>query len=98
MWIGWLELDVLLGDVHGLKEKRAIIRPILAEIRRRFAVSAAEVDVQDLHRRGALGVACVAGDQGHLVDQLDTVERFVAGRPEIDLLSVRRRVLRSDDE
>lgn len=97
MWIGWLELDLLLGDVRSLKEKRAVIRPIVAEIRRRFAVSVGEVDLQDLHRRGALGVACVAGDQRHLVDQLDTVERFVAGRPEIELLSARRRVLRSDD-
>jgi uncharacterized protein YlxP (DUF503 family) len=97
MWIGWLELDVLLGDVHGLKEKRAVVRPILAEIRRRFALSVAEVDLQDLHRRSTLGVAGVAGDHGHLVDQLDTVERFVAGRPEIELLAVRRRVLRSDD-
>jgi len=22
MWIGWLELDLLLGDVHSLKAKR----------------------------------------------------------------------------
>lgn len=98
MWIGWLELDVLLGDVHGLKEKRSVVRPVLAEIRRRYAVSVAEVGLQDLHRRTELGVACVAADAGHLTDQLDTIERFVAGRPEVELLAVRRRVLRSEDE
>src|ERR1700756_1596625 len=42
MWIGWLELDLLLGDVHSLKEKRSVVRPIVAELRRRFSVSAAE--------------------------------------------------------
>ena len=52
MWIGWLELDLLLGDVHSLKEKRAVVGPIVAELQRRFAVSAAEVGTQDLHRRG----------------------------------------------
>ena len=36
-------LDVLLGDVHSLKEKRSVVRPLVAEVRRRFAVSAAEV-------------------------------------------------------
>ena len=45
MWTGSLELDLLLGDVHSLKEKRSLVRPLLAEIRRRFAVSAAEVAV-----------------------------------------------------
>ncbi|HSN38124.1 MAG TPA: DUF503 family protein, partial [Arthrobacter sp.] len=26
MWIGWIEFDVLLGDVHSLKEKRSVVR------------------------------------------------------------------------
>ncbi|MDT5086774.1 MAG: uncharacterized protein QOJ61_3817, partial [Mycobacterium sp.] len=28
MWIGWLEFDLLLGDVHSLKQKRSVVRPI----------------------------------------------------------------------
>ena len=55
MWIGWLELDLLLGDVHSLKEKRSVVRPIVAELQRRLAVSAAEVGDQDLHRRATVG-------------------------------------------
>lgn len=31
MWIGWIELDLLLGDVHSLKEKRSVIRPLITE-------------------------------------------------------------------
>ena len=34
MWIGWLEFDLLLGDVHSLKQKRSVIRPIVAELHR----------------------------------------------------------------
>ena len=51
MWVGWLEFDLLLGDVHSLTEKRSVIRPIIAELRRRFAVSAAETGAHELHRR-----------------------------------------------
>ena len=32
MWIGWTEFDILLGDVHSLKEKRSVVRPLLAEL------------------------------------------------------------------
>lgn len=98
MWIGWLELDLLLGDVHSLKEKRSVVRPIVAEVHRRYAVSVAEVGDQDVHRRATVGVALVAGDSPHLIELLDTVERHVAGRPEVDLLSARRGIRTSDDE
>ena len=97
MWIGWLEFDVLLGDVHSLKQKRSAIRPIIAELQRRFAVSAAEIGSHDLHRRAGIGLAVVSGDHGHAVDVLDAAERLVAARPEIELLSARRGLHRSDD-
>lgn len=97
MWIGWLEFDVLLGDVHSLKEKRSLIRPVVAELHRKLAVSAAETGSQELHRRAGLGVSVVAADRGHVVDVLDSAERMVAARPELELLSVRRGLRHSDD-
>ena len=97
MWIGWLEFDILLGDVRTLKQKRSVVRPIVAELRRRFAVSVAETGSLDLHRRAGIGVAVVAADRMHAVDVLDAAERLVAARPEIELLSARRELRRSDD-
>ena len=97
MWICWIEFDYLLGDVHSLKQKRSVTKPLLAEIRRRFAVTAAEVDHLDLHRRAAIGVAAVSPDAGHLVELLDSVERFGADRPDIALVATRRRLLNSSD-
>ncbi|POX38324.1 DUF503 family protein, partial [Streptomyces sp. Ru72] len=51
----------------------------------------AEVGDQDLYRRATIGLAAVSGDAGHLTDVLDRCERLVAARPEVELLSVRRR-------
>ncbi len=98
MWIGWLEFDLLLGDVRSLKQKRSAVRPVIAELARRFGVSAAEVGCQELHRRAAVGVAMVAADRAHVVEVLDAAERLVAARPELELLSVRRGLRRSTDE
>jgi uncharacterized protein YlxP (DUF503 family) len=92
-----LELDLLLGDVHSLKEKRSVVRPVLAELRRRFEVAAAEADNQDLHRRTLIGVAAVAADHGHVRRVLDACERLVAVRPEVELLSARQRLIGPDD-
>jgi uncharacterized protein YlxP (DUF503 family) len=97
MWIGWLEFDVLLGDVRSLKQKRSVIRPVVAELQRKFSVSAAETGSYELFRRARVGVALVSGDRGHAVDVLDAAERMVAAHPEFELLSVRRSLLRSED-
>lgn len=98
MFVGTLELDVLLGDVHSLKDKRALVRPVLADLRRQFDVAVAEVGHQDLHRRAILGVAVVSRDAAHCTDVLDSCERFVAARPELDLLSAHRTLRDSDDD
>jgi uncharacterized protein YlxP (DUF503 family)/quinol monooxygenase YgiN len=97
MWIGWIEFDILLGDVQSLKEKRSVVRPLIAEVKRRFDVSVAEVGDHDQYRRTRLGVGLVAADRAHLVEVLAAVERLVAGRPEIELLSARQRDLHSED-
>src|SRR5688500_9322427 len=98
MFVGALEMDVLLGDVHSLKEKRSVVRPVLAELRRKFAVSVAEAGHLDLHRRALVGVSCVAADPGHVTEMLDRCERMVAARPEFELLSARRRMMGPEDD
>ncbi|WP_156726845.1 DUF503 domain-containing protein [Streptomyces apocyni] len=98
MYVGTLSFDLLLGDVRSLKEKRSVVRPIVAELQRKYAVSVAEVGDQDLHRRAQVGVAMVSGDAGHLSDVLDRCERLVAARPEVELLSVRRRFHGEEDD
>ena len=98
MFTGTLSLDLLLGDVHSLKEKRSLVRPIVAELRRRFEVAAAEAGDLDLHHRALIGVAVVAVDAAHCGQVLDACERMVAARPEVELLSVRRRFHSEEDE
>ena len=97
MYVGTLSFDLLLGDVASLKQKRSVVRPIVAELRRKYPVSAAEVGEQDLHRRAVIGLAVVSGDAAHVTDVLDRCERWMTGRPEVELLSARRRVHGGDD-
>jgi len=97
MFIGSLRLDLLLGDVHSLKAKRSVVRPLIAELAR-HSVAVAEAGHLDLHRRALVGVAVVAADARHCTDVLDACERLVAARPEVELLSARRRLINEEDE
>jgi len=97
VYVGTLQLDLLLGDVHSLKEKRSVVRPIVAELKRRYDVAAAEAGHTELHRRSIVGVALVSGDAAHCREVLDACERLVAARPEVELLSARQRLYGEED-
>jgi len=98
VWIGWIEFDLLLGDVHSLKQKRSILRPILADLNRRAEVAVSEVGSHDLHRRASVGVTVVGGGITHVRDVLDRAERMLAEEhPEVTLLSARRGLHSSED-
>jgi uncharacterized protein YlxP (DUF503 family) len=98
VFTGSLALDLLLGDVHSLKQKRSVVRPIVSELRRKHEVSAAEAGHLDLHRRALIGVAVVAADASHVREVLAACERLVAERPEVELLSAHMQLHKEDDE
>lgn len=91
-----VEFDLRLPGCQSLKEKRAVVRPIVDGLRNRHAVSVAETDHQDLWQRAAIGVAVVSETPGHAREMMDEVERFVWSFPEIEVLSAMSRWLEED--
>ena len=99
MYVGALTLDILLGDVRSLKQKRSVVRPLVAEVHRRYpGVAVGETGFLDLHRRAEIGIAVVSSTAAHAKEVLDACERFVAGRPEIELLAASQRLLTPESE
>jgi uncharacterized protein YlxP (DUF503 family) len=91
-----MSVDVLLQS-RSLKEKRAVVRPLIAHLRREFAVTAAEAGHLDLVGRTQLGIAVVAPDMAHCRDVLDTCQRWVEAEPHVDFVDARRTYV-SDEE
>jgi uncharacterized protein len=99
VYVGALTLDVLLGDVRSLKQKRSVVRPLVAEVHRRFpGVAVGETGHLDLHRRAEIGIAVVSSTAANARQVLEACERFVAERPEIELLAARQRLLTPEGE
>lgn len=97
MITGTASFDLLLpGDSRTLKVRRSYVRPVLAALRR-LEVSVADVGPADLPGRAEIGVAVVSAEAEHVRDVLDACERLMAERPEVELLSVRRRLYGGDD-
>jgi uncharacterized protein YlxP (DUF503 family) len=99
VYVGALTLDVLLGDVRSLKQKRSAVAAVLAEIRRRHpGVAVAETGSLEAYRRAEIGVAVVSSTAAHATRVLQACERVVAARPELELLSARHRLVSEEEE
>jgi uncharacterized protein len=94
VYVGALTIDVLLGDVRSLKQKRSVVKPLVADVHRKFpGVAVGETGHLDLHRRAEIGIAVVSSTAANAREVLDACERYVAERPEIEVLSARQRLL-----
>jgi len=75
--IGVLEVELRLPLCHSLKEKRGILAKTKTHLRKRHAVSLAEVAHRDAWGRAGLAIATVSGDAGtaeqHLRSTLETL-------------------------
>ena len=72
MNISLLTLDIFLPDSHSLKDKRIVLRRLKDRLRK-FNVSIAECDHQDLWQRSTVGIVYISSDRGILEKTLNTV-------------------------
>jgi uncharacterized protein YlxP (DUF503 family) len=98
MYVATGEFDLLFGEVPSLKAKRGLVRPLVAELRRRFDVSCGEVGDADLLRRAVIGVAVVSNDAAVARGVVERCEGLIAARPECDLLAARVRLFRPGED
>ena len=91
-----LSIELHLPESRSLKSRRAVVKPLVEGLRRRYGVSAAEVAHQQTWQRVEIGVAVVSGTVHHATEVIDEVERFVWSHPEVQVLSMSRSWLEVD--
>ena len=88
--------DLRVGGAASLKAKRIALRPILDRLANRREISVAEIDHQDSWQLASLGLAVVATTPGRCEEAMDSAERLIWSRPEIEVLDVTNWWLETD--
>jgi uncharacterized protein YlxP (DUF503 family) len=73
MAIGHLTLELYLPLTSSLKEKRGIVKPLIARLRRDYNVSVCEAEGQDMLSRTVLEVVCVSQNGALAYRQLEKI-------------------------
>ncbi len=94
MFIGTLAVHLRLETAHSLKDKRSIVKSVIARLRNEFNISVAEVAEQDRWQHAVIGVACVSGDKQYAHQQLNAVIDWVYdNRPDVEIVQTDIEVL-----
>lgn len=80
-------IKLQLDGVRSLKEKRSIIKSIMARLRRNFNVATAEIDQQDVWQTAVIGLTTIGNDTAYLHGLLQTAVNWIEeSRPDIPLI------------
>ncbi len=90
MFVLVAEIDVRVSSSQSLKEKRSVVTSMVRHIDQLHGVAAAEVGYLDDHQRSLIGSSTVGGTVAHVSGVVDSIERYVWSRPEIEVLDIHR--------
>ena len=79
--------------VHSLKEKRMIVKSLVAKLQNKFHVSAAEIDEQDVHQIIIIGVASIVPHNAMADTLMDEISEFVDANTEAEIIEEGREIL-----
>lgn len=93
MIIGTMSIELYAPWVHSLKEKRMVVKSIIAKVKNKFNVSIAEVDSQDIHQTIVIGIACVTTGTNHANSILDEVLNYIENNFETNIVNYTMEIL-----
>ena len=77
MVVGVCRVTLHLPASHSLKDKRQVVRSLLARLRNRFDLAVAEVDDQDRWQIATLGLVCVSSSATVADEVLSQAQEYI---------------------
>lgn len=94
MYVATAQVTIRLFESHSLKDKRQVTRSVLARVRDKFAVSAAEVGDLDSWNLARLGIASVSGEASHAQEVVENAVHYIEeSRPDVEITDVAYEVI-----
>jgi len=78
--------------VHSLKEKRSIVKSLIAKLQNRYHVSAAEIDEQDTHHIIVIGLAAIVPHNAMADSLMEDISLFVEENTDAEIIDEEREI------
>ena len=81
-YVGVLTVRLEMPWVSNLKEKRAMVRPVVERLKSRFPLTVARLDGLDAHDWEVIGVATLSNDYAWVQETLKMAADYIASEGE----------------
>ncbi len=92
MIIGAARIKIHIPWSHSLKEKRMVIKSIIAKVDNKFNVSIAEIEELDIHQIAVIGIACVTESNVQAQRIIDTVIDYIENTTDAEIVDIQREI------
>ena len=93
MIIGVLSLRLKIGYAQSLKDKRRVIKSLIARAKNQVNVSISEVGDLDSWHYATIGAAIVTNEAAHANQVLDRLVQYVESFSELEVVTVEKELL-----
>ena len=77
MSVGVCRLKIHIPGSRSLKDKRSVVKSLIARLRKQFNLSVAEVDDHDLWQMATIGMACVSQHNNRVDEVISAAIRLI---------------------
>lgn len=86
MHIGVCKIKLYLPESQSLKEKRRILKSLIARLKNRFNIAVAEIEALDMHQSAVIGAVSIANEVKFVNQVLSQSIKFIEGNSSIVLV------------
>jgi len=87
MVVAVCQIELTLPGVNSLKQKRSVLKGLMAGLHKKFHVAAAEVDLHNVWQSSTIGLAAVSTSAGHAEQVLENAVRWIEEyRPDLEIV------------
>ena len=91
--VGLCTVELFIADSQSLKDKRQVLLSLKDRLRKKFNLSVAEIEGQDLWQKAVLALACVANDGRYVNQVLDQALNLVKSQTLVEIVQSRIELL-----
>lgn len=88
--IAYMAIEFRVPSAHSLKDKRRIVKSLKDRLRQRYNISIAEIDRQDSHQHGVIGLTMIGTERNQLDSMISSIHNQLSEMRDILLVDVHR--------
>ena len=77
---------------HSLKEKRMVVKSIIAKLQNKFNISVGEIENQDIHNLITIGIASIALDAKVCDSTIENIINYIEEITDAEIINIEQEV------